>query len=122
MAASTIQVVIKTPHWLKRKVIYIPKEWANIFPTDALGARGEEEVNAGLHPKRGKPVILDYGIVVSECDIATDKDGKMRPRESGPIGEFFEAGAAKVGDYVTITSLGDRRFEIRLVKTDDAAV
>lgn len=122
MANSTIQVPIDTAHWLERKVIYIGKESVNFFPSDALGARGKAELEAGLYPKRGKPVIFDYGIGISECDIATDKNGKMRPRESGPIGEFFEAGAAKVRDYVTITNLGDRRFEVRLVKTDDAAV
>lgn len=124
MPNSTIQVIIETPHWLTRNVFYVPKHLSNIFPADALGARGEEEEKSGLYPKRGKPISLcyGYGIEDSECDLATDKFGKMRPRESGPVRLFYDAASAKVGDYLTITNLGERRFEIRLVKTTDAAV
>jgi hypothetical protein len=117
---TNIQVRIATPHWLKRKVIYLSKEFASFFPADALGARGEPELH--LFPARGVPVTFDYAGSQSTCDIATDKAGKMRPRDTGPIGTFFKNCDASVGDYVTISKGEGRTFHIGLVKANDAAV
>jgi len=117
---SNIQVRIETPHWLKRKVIYLSKDLASFFPADALGARGEPELH--LFPVKGVPVTFDYGGTQSTCDISTDKAGKMRPRDTGPIGTFYKNFDACVGDYVTIAKGKGRTFHIGLVKTNGTAV
>lgn len=121
LTTTTIQVQIDTPHWLKRKVIYISKEFASFFPQDALGARGEGERDT--YPNRGVPVTFDYGVAKSTCDISTDKAGKMRPRDTGkPIDDFFKAFGATVGDYVTISKGLERVFHIKLVKVNGTTV
>ena len=92
MASTTIQVQIKTAHWLKHKVIYIPREFHSFFPGDALGARGEPE--RATYPERGVPVIFDYGVTKSICDISTDKAGK----KVKDVGEKLDKVAEKVKD------------------------
>jgi hypothetical protein len=120
MSNQSIQVEISTPHWLKRKVIYFPQELKSFFPADALGARGKDELDK--YPAKGATVTFDYETIRSECDISTDKYGKMRARETGPIGKFFDANNAKVGDFVTITKVSTHHFDVRLVKTNVPAV
>jgi hypothetical protein len=121
MPSTTIQVQIKTAHWLKHKVIYIPREFHSFFPGDALGARGEPE--RATYPERGVPVTFDYGVTKSICDISTDKAGKMRPRDTGkPIDDFFKAFGAAVGDFITISRGEDRVFNIKLVKVNGSTV
>jgi hypothetical protein len=95
-------------------------ELASFFPLDSLGARGQEEL--GKYPVRGINVQFDYGVVKSECDISTETNGKMRARDTGPIGKFFEANSAAVGDFVSVSKVAERAFEVRLVKTDGPTV
>ena len=118
----TIQVQIKTPNWLKRSVIYFPNEMLSFFPSDALGDRDAND--SASKPRRALPVTFDYGAVQCECDIAVErnKQGKVtriKPRESVPK-DFFQC--AVVGDYVTITKVNPRLFEIRLVKTNGTTI
>ena len=121
ISKTTIQVQIATPHWLKRKLIYIPREFVSFFPADALCARGEPEL--GMYPEHGVPVTFDYGITKTTCDISTDKAGKMRPSVTGkPIDDFYKAFKAEVGDYVTISKGAERVFHIKLVKVNGSAV
>jgi hypothetical protein len=121
ISKSTIQVQIATPHWLKRKLIYFPREFASFFPTDAFCARGKPEF--GTYPNNGVPVTFDYGITKTTCDISTDKAGKMRPSVTGkPIDDFYKAFNAVVGDYVTISKGEDRVFHIKLVKVNGSTV
>lgn len=120
-----MQVRIQTPHWLKRKVIYFGKEMENFFPSDALGDR--DTMPPALEPRRAQPVIFDYGVVQSECDLAVKRNkqgtvAQMRPRDTSPIGEFFKRNSAAVGDQVTVTKVSPRKFEIRLVKTDGSTL
>lgn len=126
MNTLTRQVRIETPHWLKRKVIYFGKEMEHFFPSDALGDREKE--GSALAPQHGHKVTFDYcGVEKSECDIAVKRNKKgdvlqMRPRLSAPIGNFYKAHNAAIGDFVTITKVNSRTFEVRLVKADDATV
>ena len=120
ISKTTIQVQIATPHWLKHKTIYFSQEFASFFPADALRARDESE--RANYPEHGLPVTFDYGVSKSTCDISI-KAGKMRPSVTGkPIGDFYKAFNAEVGDYVTISKGEDRVFHIKLVKVNGSTV
>lgn len=120
MSEQVIQVSIATESWLKRKVIYFPRELRSFFPSDALGARDEEAL--AIYPSRGVDVTFDYGLMQSSCDIATDSAGKMRARESGPVGKFYETNGAKVGDFVMVQKVSSHHFLVKLVKANGSAV
>lgn len=108
-----VVVTIESEHWLKRKVFYLERDEAVIFPNDALGARDQDA--EALYPKRGQPLDFDFGVVSASCDVATDRRGRMRLRESTPVGEFYSTNRAKVGDQLEIERLGSRTYRVRLI-------
>ena len=121
MTISTIQMPIEKDSWFTRKVIYFPVGLVDFFPSDALRER-----KGGSQP--GQPVIFDYGEKQSTCDIVVRRNAKgeitgIRPSITGEaIDSFFKVNAAAVGDFVTITKVEARKFQIRLVKTNGTTV
>ena len=119
MTTSTIQVQILKKSWITEKAIYFPIEHIDFFPSDALRER-----HTGAAP--GKDVVFDFGKEPCTCDIVVDRNTKgkinrMRPKVRGHvIKDFFSN--AEVGDFVTITKVYSRRFEVRLVKARGTAV
>lgn len=127
MSTLTRQVQIESQHWLTRKVIKFGKGMEDFFPSDSLGDRNS--VPPALEPRRAQHVTFDYGVAQCECDIAVTRNKKgeitqMRPRDKkpNPIGIFFDRNDAAIGDWVTITKVGSRKFEVRLVKAHGTAV
>lgn len=113
-AGETIQLMIATEAWLTRSKFEIPEMFKSFFPNDALGARGLPEQD--IFPPQGKAVEFDYGIAKSICDIATRKNGVMRPRESKGTREFYEANRASVGDLICLTRISERQYKVSFVK------
>ncbi len=111
---KTIQIVIDNPAWITRKKFEISSTYLTFFPADSLGARGKADKEKW--PARGKPVEFDYGIVKSIDDIATWKDGKMRPRDNGVMRNFLEANKFALGDIVSITRTSERSYKVSLIK------
>ena len=127
MSTLTRQVQIESDHWLTRKVIKFGKGMEDFFPSDSLGDR--DTVPPALKPRRALPVVFDYGVVQCECDIAVTRNTRgevtqMRPRDTkpNPIDIFFKLNVAAIGDWVTITKVDVRKFEVRLVKAHGTTV
>lgn len=121
MTTLTIQIPIAKSSWLVRKVIYFPVEHIDFFPSDALMERHKGAPS-------GNPVTFHYGDEQSTCAIVVRRspNGKiiqMRPEVTGgAITEFFKENTASVGDFVTITKVDSRKFEVRLVKPNGTTV
>lgn len=111
---TTIQIPLENPSWLERKKYEIPSTYSEIFPRDALGARGQADMEC--FPARGKEVVFDYGVVTSTCDIATRRSGAMRPRDNSGMRTFLEANKASIGDIITVTRTAERSYKVSLVK------
>lgn len=119
MTTSTIQVQILKKSWLIENAIYFPIEHVDFFPSDALRER-----HKGAAP--GKAVTFDYGEEQSTCDIVVGRSVKgkinrIRPSVRGHAIENFLK-TADVNDFVTITKVDSRKFEIRLVKANDTTL
>lgn len=90
---------INNDHFYKR-------EARDMIPHDAIG--GSNEALAG------KPVIMTF---VPSGAIETDFDDEKKfLRKRGPVGEFFRLTGAAAGDFVLLTKIAERKFEIRLLK------
>ena len=127
MSTVTRQVQIESDHWITRKVIKFGKGMEDFFPSDSLGDR--DTMPPDTKPRRAQPVVFDYGVAECECDIAVTRNKKgevtqMRPRDTkpNPIAIFFQRNNAAIGDWVTITKVGPRKFQVRLVKAHGPAV
>ena len=83
------------------------REARNMIPHDAIG--GSNEALAG------NPVAVTF---VPGSAIETDFDDEKKFfRKRGPVGEFFRLTGAEAGDFVLLTKITERQFEIRLLKT-----
>jgi hypothetical protein len=77
-----------------------------MIPNDAIG--GSNGAFAG------KPVSVTF---IPGSAIETDFDDKKKFfRKRGPVGEFFKLTGAAAGDFVLLTKITERQFEIRLLK------
>lgn len=78
----------------------------SLIPHDSIG--GSNEALAG------KPVSVTF---IPGAAVQTDFDGKKKFfRTRGAVGEFFKLAGAKAGDFVILTKVSDRHFEVRLLK------
>ncbi|AVX02578.1 hypothetical protein MXMO3_00030 [Maritalea myrionectae] len=83
------------------------REACDLIPRDAIG--GSNEALAG------KPVTVTF---VPGGSIDTDFDDEKKFfRRRGPVGEFFKLSFAEAGDFVLVTKMTEREFEVRLLKT-----
>ena len=116
----TIQMEVKQA-WLNNQTLYFPATVADFFPADCFGARGDPD-RVEL-PPRGVPVTLVYAGVAITTDIAKEvSSGRLRPRDRGSLRQFYKVTGAEAGDFVVVTRVKPRVFEIALVKSNGAAV
>lgn len=78
----------------------------SLIPHDAIG--GSNEALAG---KTVSVTFAPGGAIDTDFD-----DAKKFFRKRGPVGNFFKLTGAAAGDFILLTKIAERKFEIRLLK------